>query len=1249
MLQVAMLWSGNFLLGFFFFFSLCLNLRAQAIDPNIIHAKLRLDANIGSVPLYFDGEISEDLIFQNSLLHPEEAFELFQDKKVKDLSLLNPQSSKVFTQSSSIYDWQDKFPKDSFKKLEGELGVLEYQSKEGKYADLYQFISKTKSGRVIRVGFGPRAINRLMNASLFHKIGYHVPAYRYEESIEIRFADASEKKIFVADVYLGLQDKALNSTLEEIKKIEDSLDGKEPNKLDLINASSMQNAFLEILVHDFEKMEEGSKESVFLKQKFKEYLGEFASAFDDSLFDNSNVLRLKSVFVTEPPVYFLDPASYITAASMGSKRKYRSLVLGYALTDFPGSLNLFSANIGNVLNRKLYLDFIAARNYATPYADARWIARRIAQLTESDFEEIARSSNLCECEVLLLAEILKSRRNSMMEKLNLDFPPLRVNTKLSCGDKIVEKGILIRKYCETYPYRLTHDRYSGLGVSSDIWALIKSLAFSNLLQNAFYRLSKLIPKTNISDEIYKHRVDQSAKQFAEFLTTGQVSDINFGVKPIPFWNAQLAYSKDLYLGPILGTQNNIQVVESFNFGLGIGNYLYFNGLETPEILSGSINAGLSFNLSHVQPVQITKLPIEGREDEVEGAIKQALDKQTSDLFSILSLPLDSFPDLTEDTSLNTINPITASGLQLKATYYAIKKIDPELVKDLEKTIKAFSSYSDSSETRALADEFIDWYKVLQKKHPKFSDLQFAEQELLAANDPSLVTKKFNLFMLRTQVLKDLRSLKSDLSKVEDLTLTEYIESFFDRFKVGDSLISHISYDLGASLSPGLFLASNASFFLDLEAQKLSLYRTHMHRIDSEKLQIYRSIADKDIFGYLTGLRLYFRFLYFGNELSTTEVETRKYNIRLAKVKKDKQSLYSNDPQILGKLKAIRKLFFTGSLDEVKKYSQALRVEHKAHESVSQFRLLFWKSDAVATTHDLSVFAPGEEQQDVFRYTEASRSGMNWQDLFLDYSNVYIREHTDEDIRINIVGNNDPGNTFFGFSNFREASLEGVLNDYDDGFDRRCMSIRYRWNKLLVDTQEVRESLADFQTKFGLPIDFVRRSLRTSRFEKLSFVGEFYLFEPAFEHVLNLDKKKYLEMIKEYYLPKNRFPLDSNRQKEYEKRIKNNLTRRFLALQDSKSSMDSRLVMESLARLIMYAEKHFTPIGFFDFIGGLDNVYFLSRLEAYRKGEESTAPVIQFDSYGHQPDSRYICPLNQISGKYDFSRAELLLYWLQERL
>ncbi len=275
--------------------------------------------------------------------------------------------------------------------------------------------------------------------------------------------------------------------------------------------------------------------------------------------------------------------------------------------------------------------------------------------------------------------------------------------------------------------------------------------------------------------------------------------------------------------------------------------------------------------------------------------------------------------------------------------------------------------------------------------------------------------------------------------------------------------------------------------------------------------------------------------------------------------------------------------------------------------------------------------------------------MNWQDLFLDYSNVYIREHTDEDIRINIVGNNDPGNTFFGFSNFREASLEGVLNDYDDGFDRRCMSIRYRWNKLLVDTQEVRESLADFQTKFGLPIDFVRRSLRTSRFEKLSFVGEFYLFEPAFEHVLNLDKKKYLEMIKEYYLPKNRFPLDSNRQKEYEKRIKNNLTRRFLALQDSKSSMDSRLVMESLARLIMYAEKHFTPIGFFDFIGGLDNVYFLSRLEAYRKGEESTAPVIQFDSYGHQPDSRYICPLNQISGKYDFSRAELLLYWLQERL
>lgn len=1244
-----MLWSGTSFLNFIFFLGLSVNLSAQAVDPNIIHAKLRLDANIGSVPLYFDGEVSEDLVYKNRLLHPEEVFDLYQSKSIKDISILNPQSSKNRTENGEIFDWQDKFPSSEFKKLEGELGQLEYQSKEGKYADVYQFITKTKEGRVIRVGFGPRAINRLMSASLFHKIGYYVPPYRYEESVEIKFEDASAKKIFAANVYLGLQDKDLNSTLKEIKKIEDALDGKEPNPLDLINASSTQNAFLEILVHDFDKMNPSSKESILLKDKFRKYLGEFASAFDDSLFDNSNVLRLKAVFVTEPPVYFLDPSSYITAESMGSKRKYRSLVLGYALTDFPGSMNLFSWNIGNILNRKLQLDFIAARNYATPYEDARWIARRIAQLSEKDFEEIARSSSLCECEVLLMAEILKSRRNSMIEKLNLDYPALRVNNEISCGNKIVEQGILKRKFCEDYPYRLTHDRYAGLGVSSDIWALIKSLAFSNLLQNAFVRLNNEIPKTNIAEEVYRHRVDQSAKQFAEYIATGKISDINFGTTPIPFWNAQLGYSKDLFLGPVLGTQNNIQVLESFNFRLGIGNYLYFNGLEGTEILSGSVNAGLSFNLSHVQPVEITQLPIEGREDEVEGAISQALEEQTSDLFSILNLPLDSFPVLDQQTSLKDANPITAAGIQLKATYFALKKIDFQMSKELESSIKSFASYEDSSDTRELADQFINWYKKLQKKYPKFSDLQFAEQKFLAEEDPNIETKKYNLFMLRTQLLKDLRSLKSDLAEVEDVVLSEYIESFFEGFEVGDSIISHISYDLGASLNPGLFLASNATFFLDLQAQTMSLFRTHVYRIDSENIQIYRSIADKDFFSYLTGLRLYFRFLYFGQEFSASEVETRKYNIRLAKVKKDKKNLYSNDPQILEKLKALRKLFFTGSLEGVKQFSEPIRVDHEAHETVAKFRLLFWKSDAVSTKHDLSVFAPGEEQQDVFRYTEASRSGMNWQELFLDFANAYIEEHTDEEIRLNVVGNSDPGNTFFGFSNYREASLEGVVNDYGDGFDRRCMSIRYRWNQLLADSKEVRESLSDFQLKFGIPVDYLRTSLRTSRFEKMSFVGEFYLFEPAFVHVLGLRKKNYLELVNKYYLPKTRFPLDYSRQKEYEKRIRQNMIRKYMELKAAKKEKDSRAVMEALARLIMYAETHLSPLGFFELIGGMDNVYFLSRIEAYRKGEESTAPVVQFDSYGHQPDSRYICPLNQISGKYDYSRSELLLYWLQERL
>ena len=1213
---------------------------AARIDPNLLHAGLRRDQGLGALPLYFDGRVAGDLSYRGKALHPQEALDLWRKAEIADLSELQPLSSELNLGDKVIQDWADRYPLGPAPQISLAYTRLQFQSAEGQMYGVYQFVARANSGELLQVGFGPRASNRLLTRSLLYKLGYFVTPYRYQKTIEIAFASSVDKKEFLAQIYQ-------NSLLSDSQNLSP---GGEDTGVETAIQHNSQNPFLEILRYDFDSMSDDAPEKQRLQNKFRDLLGEFSAAITDSMFDNGTILEIEDVFLAEPAQYFIDPASPVSRQTMQGKRKYGALVAAYALTDLPGSLNLFGWEIGKVVHGVLEWDYIGRLSYDPSFADVKWLAHRIARLGEEDWRQIAREAKLCDCAEDLLFEILKSRRNSLVRLLSISASPLPVQTQLQCSGGVrVERGVLQDRFCPGSRRALTADRYSGLGLGEGVWSLLQSISYSNLLQNALAQLNQKMPQTDLGSDVISYRIDQSAKQFAEFLATGNLRRMEFARKSFPFYRSQLLYNRDLVVGPIFGTENNIQLVENLGLQLNVGKFHYFSGLGPSENLFGNTDVSLLWNLTHIRPIQIEQKSLESEQSELPTAIAQAVTAQVSSLFSLLALPLEAFPRLPHNAEKQPLDPWWSLSARARAYAQSLESLDDEnLIQGFRSLLAAYRQLGEDRERRrSLNQEFYQAFDLLIKRHPDFPKLWAQRWQELTPEDPAMLNPDPAIWS--TDLARELSALATTEASLRNTSWSQVLEDFFTAFGVGDSLLAQARYQVGAQVNGELLLASNTSYYLDLYAQAQALYRTHVHRLDKYRVQIYRSLADSSVIGFLTGLRLYFRFLSIGQEFSLADVETRQYVLDLSTqltAAPDSQERYE---LALSKLLALRELFFTGSLQRIKKLAPPVRVQHNTSEHRQRFRLLFWRNDALRTEQHLQIQDTEGEATKLYRYNESQRSGRDLQNFVIDLGNAYLREHVDTDLQLSVTGNDDPGTGFFGFSELREGQMEAVVDVASPYLQRRCLSIRYRHSQMIVSPRSYQEILKTFRRKFGIDFFTDNSGHRFEHLERFQFQAELQFYEPALRHLEQLSAQNFSQILQKYLVFPQRYPLHRERQQEFEKRLHQNLWRRFRQLKSVQESDSTEAIAKAVARLLLYAESYLLPGGLLELVGGLENVYFTARTDAYRKGDESLEPSLRFDSFGRRPGASYICPLQAVQARYQFLPAELLLYWLNVRL
>lgn len=493
----------------------------------------------GSIPLQYERQAASDLFYNSKVLIPDQARELFESKKITDLSLINPIETSIL--------WKNKFPKSltsDYEKLEilPENDELNFISLTTEPVDRIGFIAEkinsTGQSKTYQVFLDLKSHNMLLRKNLLRKIGYNIPAMERLKTVRIKFKGSFSKSEFAKDIN--------RKTFVEAERWVIS----DPNTED-------------------------------------EYI------------------TLQDVIVIEGPddkMYNLAKGDMVAEIIQG-RRLLNSLLIPYAMTDAPESINLMPWHVGQILNTQFVLPYADAEAFTTSYEDARWITRRILKLSVQDWKMIVMQSALPEDVAAVVIEKLIARRNFLREKLNLTegTEELPVNMNISLG-----KNLVNGKLEGSWPQYAR--KFAGIDPDSplsrqEVLGFFRSKLLSNIISNLLSEFNtRFLPRTDLDYKLFDRALTQSAKDFAYFLTTKEVRKTPVGFWSTKFFNTDLILNREIIAGNYLGTENIVQIADTVGFAVDGG--WHFQGEGLPSSVGASGKAKLFFvkTYTHLKPL-----------------------------------------------------------------------------------------------------------------------------------------------------------------------------------------------------------------------------------------------------------------------------------------------------------------------------------------------------------------------------------------------------------------------------------------------------------------------------------------------------------------------------------------------------------------------------------------------------------------------------------------------------------------------
>lgn len=348
--------------------------------------------------------------------------------------------------------------------------------------------------------------------------------------------------------------------------------------------------------------------------------------------ENELLVTLKDVAITEPNEFDFYNVSMGVPTQTINSRSLRALVVPYSLVDLNESINKFSWIDGKVDNKSVILSHFTNNEFATTIDDAIWMMKKINKLTRIDYQKIVSESYFPREVELLLVEKLISRRNSLNRvfSLSANTTELFFDSKISLGSTLVE-GKLIQKNYPAYASRFAYgDAESPL---EEMRYFLYSKVQSNIIDNLVNKLNGEMKFFDLNDSRTEYFQKQFKNGLDHFVNTGELLPIKVGLWHAPVVNADLILSRDIVLGNYLGTDNLVQLADTFGASAEVGVFAGVEGLRAD--LTGSTKATVSLvrSFSHVKPVKSLK---ESLKEPFKNMFVNLLKKSLKDKFFSLS-------------------------------------------------------------------------------------------------------------------------------------------------------------------------------------------------------------------------------------------------------------------------------------------------------------------------------------------------------------------------------------------------------------------------------------------------------------------------------------------------------------------------------------------------------------------------------------------------------------------------------------
>ena len=289
------------------------------------------------------------------------------------------------------------------------------------------------------------------------------------------------------------------------------------------------------------------------------------------------------------------------------RRVLRSLVIPDVLVDFTEKVNTFAWDPSRVFNGNINFDYLFSDGFSdVAYDDIKWITARLAGLAREDFGTMVGLAGLPEDISALLVEKIICRRDALVKLLGLApaYPLMGYVSDLNVGN--ISHGQLTQDNYTGYPeefYRKPDQppmRFSQLwryalieGISAGIGGLL-DLVNTNLLTAQSSGSAVAAQQNAVSQGMAKY-----------IIKTGSLTGFQqtAGIWSMPLAGANINASRTVVAGTYLGSDSQVQLVDTLSVGVNGGFYLGWDGVSPIATPGLAATVTLLRSYSHVKPVQ----------------------------------------------------------------------------------------------------------------------------------------------------------------------------------------------------------------------------------------------------------------------------------------------------------------------------------------------------------------------------------------------------------------------------------------------------------------------------------------------------------------------------------------------------------------------------------------------------------------------------------------------------------------------